>query len=64
MRGYRGTHSIIAFLIILPIASMLSAIIAFATFTSTESVRVYLAIAIFVCINMVYKQITKLVKDA
>ena len=34
-----------------------------ATPTGIENIGVYLAIAVFICINIVYKQVTEIVKD-
>jgi len=63
MHSYRGTRSAATPLTLLPIASTLGAAIAATTSTSTESVRVYLAIAVSARINIVYKQVTNIVKD-
>jgi len=42
---------------------MLDAAIATTTSASTRSIRVYLVIAIFIYINIVYKRVTNIVKD-
>jgi len=42
---------------------MLGAAITATTFASTGSIRVYLAIAIFTRINIVYKQVINIAKD-
>ena len=42
---------------------MLGAAIATITFTSTRSIRVYLAITISIYINIVCKQVTNIAKD-
>ena len=42
---------------------MLGAAITATAFTSTESIRVYLAITVSVCIDIVYKQVTNMAKD-
>ena len=62
MRGRRGTRSTATPLTLLPIASIPGATITAAS-ASTESVRVYLVIAISVYINIVYKQVTNMAKD-
>ena len=63
MRGRRGTRSAAAPLTLLPIASTLGTAIAATTSASIESVRVYLAIAVSVRVNIVCKWVTKIVKD-
>ena len=64
MRSHRGTYSTTApptFLLIPGMPSPTSSIIT--TPTSTENVRVYLVIAIFIYIDIVYKQVAEVVKD-
>jgi len=63
MRGHRGTRSTATPLTLLPIASTPGATITATTSASTESVRVYLVIAISTRINIVYKRVTNIVKD-
>jgi hypothetical protein len=63
MHGHRGTRSTAAPLTLSPIASTPGAAIAATASTSTGSVRVYLAIAISIRINIVYKQVTDIAKD-
>ena len=55
MHGRRGTRSTAAPLTFLPITSTLGAAITATTSTSIRSIRVYLAIAISIYINIVYK---------
>jgi len=55
MRGRRGTRSTTAPLTLLLITSTLGAAVTATTSASTESIRVYLVIAISACINIVYK---------
>jgi len=47
----------------LPITSTLGAAVAAAAFAGTGFIRVYLAIAIYVHINIVYKRVTNIAKD-
>jgi len=64
MRSYRGIHSTAAPPTLLLIPSTPSATSSTITApTSTENVRVYSAIAVSVRVNIVYKQVTKTVKD-
>ena len=63
IRGHRGTHSTAAFLTFLPIASILGTAITITTFTSTEFVGGYLAITVFIYIDIIYKWVTNIVKD-
>jgi len=55
MRSRRGTYSAAASLTLLLITSMLGTAVTITTSVSIESIRVYLAIAISVHINIVYK---------
>ena len=55
IRGYRGTRFTITPLTFLPIVSMLDTAITTTTFISTEFVKEYSIIAIFIRINIVYK---------
>ena len=55
MRSRRGTYSTIAPLTLLPITSTPGATITAAASASTESIRVYLVIAISARVNIVYK---------
>jgi len=62
-RGYRGTRSTAAPLTLLPITGTPGAAIATTTSTGTESVRVYLAIAVSARVNIVCKWVTNIAKD-
>jgi hypothetical protein len=55
MHGRRGTRSTATSLTFLPIASTLGATVAATAFASTGSIGVYLAIAVSIYINIVYK---------
>ena len=63
MRGRRGTCSAAAPLTFLLITSTPGTAVAATTSAGTESVRVYLAIAISACINIVCKRVADIVKD-
>ena len=63
MYGYRGIYFIAAHLTLLPIASMLDATIATTASGGTGSIGVYSVIAISVCIDIVCKWVTDMVKD-
>jgi len=63
MRGYRGTRSTATPLTPSLITSTLGAAITATTFASTESIRVYLAIAISIRVDIVYKRVTNIAKD-
>ena len=64
MRSRRGTRSAIAPPTLLLIASTRSAASSTAVApTSTENVRVYLVIVVSMRVNIVYKRVTKIVKD-
>ena len=62
MRGRRGTRSAAA-PTLLPITSTPGAAVTAAASAGIESIGVYLAIAISARINIVYKQVTNIVKD-
>jgi len=62
-RGRRGTRSAAAPPTLSPIASTPGAAITTTASTSTESVRVYLVIAISARINIVCEQVTNMAKD-
>ena len=62
MYSYRGTRFAITPLTLLLIASMPGATVAFTASASMEFIRVYSAIAVSVCINIVYKWVAELVK--
>ena len=64
MRSYKGIHSTTAppTLLLIPSTPSTTSSTA-ATPTSTENIKVYLAIAISAHINIVYKQVTKIAKD-
>ena len=61
--GRRSTCFTAAPLTLLPIASMLDAAVAAAASGGTGSIKVYLAIAISIRIDIVYKQVTNIAKD-
>jgi hypothetical protein len=61
--GRRGTRSTTAPLTLLPIASILGTAITTTASASAGSIRVYLAIAISIYINIVYKRVTNIAKD-
>jgi hypothetical protein len=61
MCNYRGTYSAVAPPTLLPINTTLGG--GSAAASSTEYIRVYLAIAISIYINTVYKRVTNIVKD-
>ena len=61
--SHRGTRSTTAPLTISPITSTPGATITATTSASARSIRVYLAIAVSVRINIVYKQVTNMAKD-
>jgi len=63
IRGYRGTCFTAIPSTLLLIASTLGAAIATTASASTESIRVYLVIAVSVCVNIVYKRVTNIAKD-
>jgi len=63
MHSCKGTHSIAASFTLLLIPSTPSAASSTITPTSTENVRVYLAIIISACVNIVCKRVAKVVKD-
>jgi len=63
IRGYRGTYSTATPLTLLLITSTLGATIAATASASMESIRVYLAIAVSIYIDIVYKRVTNMVKD-
>ena len=63
MRSRKGTRSIAAPPTLLLIPSIPSTTSSTITPTSTENIRVYLAITISVYINIVYKRVAKVVKD-
>jgi hypothetical protein len=64
MRSRRGTRSVAAPPTLLLIPSTPSAASSTtATPTSIENVRVYLAIAVSIHVNIVYKQVAEVVKD-
>ena len=62
--GRRGTRSTTAPLTLLLIAGTLGTAVTAAASASAGSIRVYLAIAISTYINIVYKQVTNIAKDA
>jgi len=62
-RSYRDTCSAASPLTLLLIASTLGAAITTTASTSTESIRVYLAITVSMRINIVYKRVTNIAKD-
>ena len=59
----RGTHSTAAPLTLSLITSTPSTTITTTASAGTRSIRVYLAIAISTCINIVYKRVTNIAKD-
>ena len=59
-RSHRGTRSAISPLTLLLITSTLGSAI---TTANTEYVRAYLAIAVSIRINIVYKRVTNIAKD-
>ena len=63
MRNRKGIRSITTPPTLLLIPSTPSATSSTITPTSTENVRVYLVITISIYIDIVYKQVTKIVKD-
>ena len=63
IHGRRGTRSTAAPLTLSPIASTLGAAVTTTASASTGSVRVYLAIAVSIRINIVYKRVTNIAKD-
>ena len=63
MRGRRGTRSAAAPLTLLPITSTLGAAVTATASASTGSIGVYLAIAVFAYIDIVYKRVTNMAKD-
>ena len=64
IRSHRGTYSATTSFILLLIPSTPSTTFSTTTTpTNTENIRVYLAIAVSIYINIVYKQVTKIVND-
>jgi len=63
MRGRKGTRFAATPLTLLLIASTLGAAITTTAFASTESIRVYLVIAVSIRVNIVYKRVTNIAKD-
>jgi len=63
MHSRKGTRSITAPFTFLLIPSTPSAAFSIITPTSTENIRVYLAIAISARVNIVYKRVAKVVKN-
>ena len=63
MRSHKGTRSITTPPTLLLIPSTPSTASSTITPTSTENIRVYLAIAISARVNIVYKRVAKVVKD-
>jgi hypothetical protein len=64
MRSRKGTHSAVTPPTLLLIASTRgTASSTAAALASTENIRVYLAITIFIRVNIVYKRVTEIVKD-
>jgi len=64
MRSRRGTHSTTTppTLLLIPSTPSTTSSTTAAP-TSTENIKVYLAIAVSVCIDIVYKQVTEIAKD-
>ena len=64
MHSYRGTRSTTTPLTLLLIPSTRSTTSSTtAAPTSIENIRAYLGIAVSACVNIVYKRVTKIVKD-
>jgi len=63
MHSRKGTHSVATPSTLLLIPSTPSAASSTITPTSTENIRVYLAITIPIYVNIVYKRVAKVVKD-
>jgi amino acid transporter len=63
MRSRRGSHFTTPCTLLLILSTPSTAFNTITTFISMENIRVYLAIAIFIYIFIVYKQVTKIVKN-
>ena len=63
MRSYKNTRSTTTPYIFLLIFNAPAAFNTAITFTNIENIKVYLAIAIFIYINRVYKKVTKIIKN-
>ena len=63
MRSRKGTYFVAIPLTLSLIPGTPGAVSGTITSVSTENVGVYLVIAISMCVNIVYKQVTKIAKD-
>ena len=63
MRNCKGIYFAVTFLTLLPITSTPGGGGGSSTAASIEYIRVYLAIAIFIYVNIVYKRVTDIAKD-